>query len=156
MGKETKIGLAVIGVLLLIFGVMLFRHFSAGEPAGLWDDETRAAVQPLAPESSTDKPNVVTAQKDRPGRATGDSPGDASPGQESSGPDVEVPAASYMPAATGPTPAAVADRYSIGRQSVDEPPRGENRAASASPFQNREPPDHDTAGDAEPAADEAL
>ncbi|MCH8923946.1 MAG: hypothetical protein IIA67_12460, partial [Planctomycetes bacterium] len=98
MGKETKIGLAVIGVLSVIFGVLLFRHLSVGESVGQWDGETRAAAQPLLPHSATEKPNVVTAQKDGPGGGTGESLWDLSPGQALSPSDVEVPAASYMPA----------------------------------------------------------
>jgi nucleoid-associated protein YgaU len=47
MGKETKIGLAVIAVLMTVFGVLLFRHLQAShtEPTRGLGDQT--AVKPL-------------------------------------------------------------------------------------------------------------
>ena len=48
MGKETKIGLAVITVLMSVFSVLLFRHLQAShkEPMRGLGDQT--AVKPLA------------------------------------------------------------------------------------------------------------
>lgn len=47
MGKETKVGLAVIAVLMTVFGVLLFRHLQAShkEPTRGLGDQT--AVKPL-------------------------------------------------------------------------------------------------------------
>ncbi len=66
MGKETKIGLAVIGLLLLVFGVLLFRKMTASDEASSLDPSAVASV------SSADKPDLVAAQPDTAERSKGE------------------------------------------------------------------------------------
>lgn len=47
MGKETKIGLAVIAVLMTVFGVLLFRHLQASHELPMRGLGDQTAVQPL-------------------------------------------------------------------------------------------------------------
>lgn len=141
MGKETKIGLAIIGVLLSVFGVLLFRHLSISRVPTKWDDENHAPVEPLAAEPAGDKPNVVVAQKDSAAGGIDDSMWGTSPPASSSSP--EVPPASYMPA---PEAGADESRYTAGAEDL-EPAAGDTAAAAeapvgSSPFQNREPVGH--------------
>jgi nucleoid-associated protein YgaU len=132
MAKETKFGLAVIGVLLSVFGVLLFRHLSMSRPDSQ-GHESRAPVEPLSAGPATAKPNVVVAQKDSPGHGTSDSLWGPAPGQPSSSPD--VPAASYMPAdsETG----AADDRYAADPPDLE--PADTAAAPGPSPFRNRAP-----------------
>jgi nucleoid-associated protein YgaU len=66
MGKETKIGLAVIGVLITIFGALLFRQFGGrgGSP-----EVASAPIQPLSSAGMSKKPGE-TAGKDAAGVAS--------------------------------------------------------------------------------------
>ncbi len=93
MGKETKIGLAVIGMLLSIFGVLLFRYFAASHPASSGVEEARAPIEPLSSDGMAE-PNVVVASPE-PGGIRSKLWDDQ---QE---PDVatvdQAPTASYMP-----------------------------------------------------------
>jgi nucleoid-associated protein YgaU len=120
MGKETKIGLAIIGVLLAVFGVLLFRHLSIGKPTSQWDQENRGPAEPLAAASSpeTEQPTVIAAQSDPPSRSDGPLWG-SKPEEPAA-----APAPTYMPDEAGQPPA---DRYA-----ADAPPVG------ASPFQDRQ------------------
>jgi nucleoid-associated protein YgaU len=133
MAKETKIGLAVIGVLLSVFGVLLFRHLSITSPATSRTHEHQP-VQPLAAPAK-DKPNVVTAQNGPTGSGAADSlwgsPGTSSPSAP------EVPAASYMPEDTDRPGEPAADRYALEGRDVE--PADERAAAppGAKVFQNR-------------------
>jgi len=61
MGKETKIGLAVIGVLLAVFGGLLFRYLGAGRSLHpIEHDDPAAAAQSLT-EKMIAVPKVVVA-----------------------------------------------------------------------------------------------
>jgi nucleoid-associated protein YgaU len=132
MGKETKIGLAVIGVLLSVFGVLLFRHLSVSRPVKR-DHELRGPAEPLAAEPAGGKPTVVMAQNDRAGRSIDESlwgaGGSQSPARS------EVPAASYMPAESQPA----ADPYATDHPTPEPANPPAERSAGASPFQNRAP-----------------
>ncbi|MEX0978033.1 MAG: LysM peptidoglycan-binding domain-containing protein [Pirellulales bacterium] len=158
MSKETKIGLAVIGLLLSVFGVLLFRHLSIGNSIPKWDHEERAAAEPLVPAGASEKPSVVMAQKDGPGSARGPLWGPGSD-RASAEPAAEVPSASYMPAETETQTPARGDRYAIGRAGSAAPAVPAERSANANPFQDRRPEDAD-AGDVqgadEPSAPGAL
>ena len=70
MGKETKIGLAVIGLLFLVFGVLLFRKMTASDIAHSHDPAPPAAV--AVPSSAADKPNLVETQHDSAERPLGE------------------------------------------------------------------------------------
>ncbi|HEV3138380.1 MAG TPA: LysM peptidoglycan-binding domain-containing protein, partial [Pirellulales bacterium] len=102
MGKETKIGLAVIGVLLLGFGGLLVRRVVLTDRSGVGEPELPRAAQAPAADG---KPTVVMAQREpaEPERAPSgkkpwqDRPTDLRP--EASG---DVPRASYFPAETAP------------------------------------------------------
>jgi nucleoid-associated protein YgaU len=128
MGKETKIGLAIIGVLLAVFGVLLFRHLSIGKPTSQWSEDNRGPAEPLAAASSpeAEQPTVVAAQSDADGRAGG-APWGSAPEQAA------APPQTYMPDDAGQPPA---DRYA-----ADAPPVG------ASPFQDRQAFAQSDAGD---------
>ncbi len=139
MGKETKIGLALIGVLLTVFGVLLFRHLGAGQSLTPIEDDTEMAVRPLSAEGMSAPQNVVVTGgepvSDDTRQALWDSP---EPSAETSG--EQPPAASYMP--EGAPPAKVAeDPYAEPLDSATEPAAAQanDRAApvsATSPFQH--------------------
>ncbi len=64
MGKETKIGLAVIGVLLLILGALFFRQLGAGRSLAPIEDDTDVAARPLSSEGMNEPRSVLVASKD--------------------------------------------------------------------------------------------
>lgn len=66
MGKETKIGLAVIGLLLLVFGVLLFRKLTVLDEASSLDSSAVASV------AAVEKPKIVAAQQDTIERSSGE------------------------------------------------------------------------------------
>jgi nucleoid-associated protein YgaU len=137
MGKETKIGLAVIGLLLSVFGVLLFRHLSIGNSVPRWDHEERSAAEPLVPAGSAEQPSVVMARKDEPrGGANGALWGGVAR-QSAAEPAGEVPAESYLPAETETPSPAPPDRYSIGRADSAAPDVEAEQTAGTNPFQNR-------------------
>ena len=71
IGKEIKIGLAVIGVLVAAFGYILFRRLS--RPDDLPPPAASAPAAAAAPAASSDKPTVVSAtESGRPADATAD------------------------------------------------------------------------------------
>lgn len=131
MGKETKIGLAVIGVLVTVFSVLLFRQF--GGPAAA-SEEARAPIQPLS-SAGMSKENVVVTSE---GTGVENSKLWATPTAAGEEAAEQAPAASYMPAANetpGSEAAVSADPYA--QSSSAEPVAVEDAsAASRSPFQS--------------------
>jgi nucleoid-associated protein YgaU len=132
MGKETKIGLAVIGVLLLGFGGLLVRRVILSDRGGVGDPEAPRATQVLAT-AADGKPTVVMAQREpvEPQRVPYDRsrPGDLS--AESNG---DVPRASYLPAESVPT-----ENPQLGRDGDREPAPDDQDAA--------QPPRHRSGSD---------
>ncbi len=121
MGKETKIGLAVLGVLLTVFGVLLFRHLASSRAPKPFIEEAQAPAVPLSSEGMSDKPNVVTAQQDGALADSGTAPWATN--ELAANRADRVPPASYLPVETE-TPAELpVDPYAQG----DE--RGYQRAA---------------------------
>jgi nucleoid-associated protein YgaU len=154
MGKETKIGLAIIGVLMSALVVLLVRHFYVGQSAGQWEGETPTASQSIASPSSHDQPNVVVAQSDDAGSGTSDSLWNNT-GPTSSEPAVEVPPTSYMPAEAEPD--AAPDRYAIGRGDVAaEVPPAADPPLGVSPIPNRGLDDNNTGGDVQSPRHRAI
>jgi nucleoid-associated protein YgaU len=131
MGKETKIGLAVIGVLVTVFSVLLFRHFGGTSAA---PEVARAPIQPLS-SAGMSKENVVVTSK---GSAAARSRLWDTPTATSDEPAGQAPTASYMPAEN--ESAAAGDPYAErtatqpGADQGAEPVAGE--PASRSPFQS--------------------
>ena len=110
MGKETKIGLAVIGVLLSVFGVLLFRHFLASHSPPAGTEQAQVPIEVLS-SAGMSKPSVVVASKD--------SAGISSKMWDEPRPTViepvgKAPPASYMPATERPSGEAPADPYAAG------------------------------------------
>ena len=141
MGKETKIGLAVIGVLVTIFSVLLFRHFGGPSAA---PEVARAPIQPLS-SAGMSKENVVVTSKDSAGAR---SKLWDTPTATSDEPAGQAPTASYMPAEN--ESAAAGDPYAertatqpgaeLPTDQGAEPVAGEPASAagltSRSPFQS--------------------
>jgi nucleoid-associated protein YgaU len=126
MAKETKIGLAIVGVLLAVFGGLLVRYmfFTGGT------QEAPAGQPPVSvAQSASEQANVVVAQHGA---------------QANAGPvDAQVPSGSYMPAEGEPAPLPddpYAASVPTGRQASAAQPPG------PSPFQNYD------AGEQPPAA----
>ena len=136
MGKETKIGLAILGVLVVIFAVLLVRHFRVPESAGQWDESGPPAV-PLAT-AKPDEPSVVMAQKES-RRGALESLWEAAP-RTAAPSETELPAGSYLPDQGEPTvndetddiPAAPPD-IPVGEAAGES-----SQPAGLSPFQSRE------------------
>ena len=131
MGKETKIGLVVIGVLLLGFGGLLVRRVILSDRGGVGDPEAPRAAQALAP-AADGKPTVVMAQRESV------EPQRVPYGRESSG---DVPRASYMPAENAPAENPQLDRDADHEPPADDqgtaqPPR---RRAGSNPFSRNLP-----------------
>lgn len=115
MGKETKIGLVVIGVLLVAFAALLFRRLSGFQ--GVSSPHGQTAAAPSEPPSSagmSDKPAVILAQKDagEPSAAGrgfwNNTPRDNQSASEAS---AEAPAGNFMPPENAPGEPATEDRY---------------------------------------------
>jgi nucleoid-associated protein YgaU len=124
MGKEAKIGLSVVGVLLVIFtGLLVWRFVPHGSnPMAVTSDSGATD-----PSDGADRPTVVTVQQDVNAASA------ANPAvQTASEPDAaaEMPRRGFMPS---PAPAAdtVPDRYATDRTSEESPP---DRPSSADPF----------------------
>jgi nucleoid-associated protein YgaU len=102
MGKETKIGLAVIGVLLLGFGGLLVRRVVLTDRSAIGEpDLPRAAQSPPA----DGKPTVAMAQREpvEAERAPyGKDPWKGRSAELSTEATSDVPRASYLPAETAP------------------------------------------------------
>ncbi len=124
MGKETKIGLAVIGVLLTVFGVLLARHFIVGSQSEDSGEAEVAEAKPLPTEAASEEPNVVVAQND-PSSAGGAMWGT---GNDATGEAAEdrLPSNSYMPPAGEPEP--------LPQDPYAEPVANESASAGTSPF----------------------
>jgi nucleoid-associated protein YgaU len=141
MGKETKIGLAVVGVLLIVFGTLLFRKLAAsGMVSDPSDDVARAPAALPSSAGMADKPHVIR-QTDSAGQR-GDEIGRG--GWASNQRDVErtddrtgAPRAVYMPDDN-------ADDRPRERYARDETPASDDGAdapaAHADPFHRRAVP----------------
>ncbi len=135
MGKETKVGLAVIGVLLSVFGVLLFRHFLASHAPPAGSEQAQAPIEPLS-SAGMSKPSVVVASKDAAGISSKmwDEPQPTV--VEPSG---QAPAASYMPSdpyAAASQPDETADQSGdAGMQGEGEPDSATTRSTGTSSFQ---------------------
>ncbi|MBI3837370.1 MAG: LysM peptidoglycan-binding domain-containing protein [Planctomycetia bacterium] len=115
MGKETKIGLAVIGVLLLGFGALLIRRLIVSDVAGVGEPDAPRAAQAF-PSAAEGKPTVVTAQRESAEQLralNGKNPWKAR-GEDMSAESIgDVPRASYLPAENPPR-----DRYTSESEPV--------------------------------------
>ena len=111
MGKETKIGLAVVGVLLVVFGALLFRKLTMSEFAASMSEPVTAAAS--TPAATADKPQIVSQDQvvqtggatssAQPAWTRGTGERDADRGN--------APRAVYMPDEAAPVGDAGDDRY---------------------------------------------
>ena len=101
MGRDTKIGLAIVGVLALTFTGLLVKKFIFVGPGAMSEiDSARNSASHPAPAPANDKPTVVMAQKDSPaaaGKLPSELRGPASHGVEGETP-ADMPRGSYLPA----------------------------------------------------------
>jgi nucleoid-associated protein YgaU len=109
MGKEAKVGIVVIGVLMgALLGLVIKKYFLTSPPAMQVDDSQFA--RQAEPISTADQPTVVTAQNDLPGVDAGGAWSDggaAARGATAGGP----PNASFLPAVDAAAPYNPNSRY---------------------------------------------
>lgn len=126
MAKETKIGLAAIGLLLLVFSGLLVRRLqTTGAPA---TSPLQVAGQPAQspPGGTTERASIVVAQKNAHDHAPvglGRAPGGSDDAHDLQAKDDAALSRGFMPAETAPEQPA-ADRYA-------EPPLSEPAEAPA-------------------------
>ncbi len=132
MGKETKIGLAVIGVLMTVFGVLLFRHLQASHDLpsrGLGD---HSAVVPVPAHADLE---VASAESRITGSKLWDTPSTSEPAKT-----VEVGAGEavdpYAASGDEPEQAVPLGRSPFQRETAFEP----NRVAQANGASGKENP----------------
>ncbi len=153
MGKETKIGLVVIGMLLLVFGTLLIRKLTADDTSLPQPPTARVAEAPSSA-GMAEKPAVVLAQKD-PASGAGISAfwnkdSRAAEGHPQQPP--EVPRRDFLPADGGAAAEAAPDRYAeVDRAAADQKEStAPDQAATSNPF-DRKVPAAESAADSGPA-----
>jgi nucleoid-associated protein YgaU len=135
VGKEAKVGLAIVGVLMLVFAVLLVRRFVPFE-AMLAGARPASDDRAEAPNDHGVKPTIVTVQKDSRDHASSDreaevEPRDIPPAAES---HAEMPKREFMPRDSAQGRLEPNDRYH-----QDQPPvadADEVPAADSNPFQH--------------------
>ncbi len=135
MGRETKIGLAVVGVLLVVFGALLFRRLTIIESAALSSDEPVASAAAAADDA--DKPHVVSQdQGSGLGSERSQEPAWTRATRDGDGQRGDAPRQVYMPDDAAPV-ADADDRYAnhASRQQVGDTSAVD--APSSNPFQRR-------------------
>jgi nucleoid-associated protein YgaU len=123
MGRETKIGLAVLGILSLVFGTLLFRKLVTSDMTGGPAEAMAAAASRHETAAGAAEKRRVVINEKNPAERVG-----AGRRDERAESAVEVPPAKPLPP----------DRYADQRaaSAVDDEPPAQDPAVRSNPFQN--------------------
>ena len=157
MGKETKIGLAVVSVLLVVFGALLFRKLTILERSALAPDEPLVSTPPSSAENA-DKPHVVP--QDHAGQGgfePSNEPAWTRAGSDGDPQRADAPRAVYMPDEAAPVAAARDDRYASRPSRQEASEAGATAEPASNPFHRRgaEASKLEAQTDGQPAAESA-
>jgi nucleoid-associated protein YgaU len=139
MGKETKIGLAVIGVLVTIFSVLLVRHFRAGHLPPRGTEMAQTPIEPLSSAGMSSVDTSVTSSESIAGSKLWDTPSetvaqvpteDPYPNELADSSPTDDPYAQPIETAAADDPADAAPTAPVGRSPFHRGPAVETPAAA--------------------------
>ncbi len=128
MSKEAKIGLAFVGVLLLVFTGLLLRRLIATDVAVKPQSQSTSGAE-SGTNRPRDKPTVVTAQKDRAAQGGQINQNLWSKDEPASEAAAGGPRASFMPAES-----RLRNRYATDQEPAADEDAESTRATRANPF----------------------